>query len=128
MQIIRRIPVKQVLTSNSRNLLKDRFDGRMKQLEQECHHLTFEQKKLEKKSGISKQEVERRFSREISRRKDQLRWIEQQLKQLDVLPDGSELETEDVEALLPVEEGDIWSEAVLNQKIVIKDGIVIRAR
>ncbi|MFQ3543355.1 YlqD family protein [Halobacillus rhizosphaerae] len=128
MQIIRRIPVKQVLTSNSRNLLKDRFDGRMKQLEKECHHLTFEQKKLEKKPGISKQEVERRFSREISRRKDQLRWIEQQLKQLEVLPDGSELETEDVEALLPVKEGDVWSEAVLDQKIVIKDGIVIRAR
>ncbi|UOQ43076.1 YlqD family protein [Halobacillus salinarum] len=128
MQIIRRIPVKHVLTEQSRSKLKNRFDARVKQLEQECYHLTFEQKKLERKPGLSKQEVGRRFSKEISRRKDELRWMEHQLNQLNILPDGSELETDEVEAVLSINEGDEWSESVLEQQIVIKDGIVIRAR
>jgi uncharacterized protein YhaN len=128
MQIIQRIPVKQVLTEISRAQLKKRFDERCAQLDNECRQLSFEQKKLERKPGVSKQEVERRFSKEISRRKDQIRWTENQLRQLEILPDGSELETDEVEALIEIKEGDSWHELVLDRQVVIKDGKVIRAR
>ncbi|MCA1023044.1 hypothetical protein GLW04_04665 [Halobacillus litoralis] len=128
MQIIRKVPVKQVLTDSSRAELKERFSQRERQLDEECRQLAFEQKKLERKPGVSKQEVERRFSREISRRKDQLRWIEYQRKQLDILPDGSELETDEVDTLITIEEGDRWEDIVQDRQIVIKDGKVIRAR
>ncbi|QAS51020.1 YlqD family protein [Halobacillus litoralis] len=128
MQMIRTIPVKEILTASSRTQLKDKFDQRTQQLDQECRQLSFEQKKLERKPGIAKQDVERRFSKEINRRKDQLRWLEYQRQQLDTLPDGSELETDEVEALVTVEEGDHWAEVTQEQQILIKDGKVIRAR
>ncbi|MGP4059803.1 YlqD family protein [Halobacillus sp. H74] len=128
MQMIRTIPVKEILTASSRAQLKDKFDQRTQQLDRECRQLSFEQKKLERKPGIAKQDVERRFSKEINRRKDQLRWLEYQRQQLDTLPDGSELETDEVEALVTVEEGDHWAEVTQEQQILIKDGKVIRAR
>ncbi|MBN8234429.1 YlqD family protein [Halobacillus kuroshimensis] len=128
MQIIRKVPVKQVLTDSSRAQLKERFNQRERQLDEECRQLAFEQKKLERKPGVSKQEVERRFSREIGRRKDQLRWVEYQRKQLDILPDGSELETDEVDTLVTIEEGDVWQDIVQDRQIIIKDGKVIRAR
>lgn len=110
MQIIRRVPVKEVLTNNSRAEMKRNFDQKWKQLDQECEQLMFEQKKLERKPGLSKQEVEKRFSKEISRRKDQLRWLEYQSTQLDILPDGSELKTDEVDVLVTVHEGDCWKD------------------
>ncbi|SEH72580.1 YlqD protein [Halobacillus karajensis] len=128
MQIIRTVPVKQILTESSRAQIKEKFDRRCQQLDRECSQLSFEQKKLERKPGVSKQEVERRFSKEISRRKDQLRWLEYQRQQLDILPDESELETDEVQALIEVEEGDDWEQTIQDRQIVVKDGKVIRAR
>ncbi|CDQ19763.1 YlqD family protein [Halobacillus karajensis] len=128
MQIIRTVPVKQILTESSRAQIKEKFDRRCQQLDRECSQLAFEQKKLERKPGVSKQEVERRFSKEISRRKDQLRWLEYQRQQLDILPDESELETDEVQALIEVEEGDDWEQTIQDRQIVVKDGKVIRAR
>ncbi|SFK26283.1 YlqD protein [Halobacillus dabanensis] len=128
MQIIRKVPVKEILTESSRARLREKFEQRSQQLDQECRQLAFEQKKLERKPGVSKQEVERRFSKEIGRRKDQLRWLEYQRKQLDILPDESEIETDEVEALINVEEGDYWNDVIQERQIVIKDGKVIRAR
>ncbi|MBX0356469.1 YlqD family protein [Halobacillus sp. Nhm2S1] len=128
MQIIRTVPVKQILTETSRAQIKEKFDERYQRLERECKQLSFEQKKLERKPGVSRQEVERRFSKEIGRRKDQLKWLEYQRKQLDILPDGSELETDEVQALIEVGEGDQWEEVIQDRQIVLKDGKVIRAR
>lgn len=127
MQIIQKIPVKHILTNTSRNELKQRFHRRNEQLDQECRQLQFEQKKLERKPELSKQEIQRRFSKEISRRKDRMRWIKQQLSQLDILPNGSELETDEVEALITVDEGDLWEE-IQDRQILIEDGKVIRVR
>ncbi|MGR9050177.1 YlqD family protein [Halobacillus faecis] len=128
MQIIRTVPVKQILTEASRAQIKEKFDERYQRLDRECRQLSFEQKKLERKPGVSRQEVERRFSKEIGRRKDQLKWLEYQRRQLDILPDGSELETDEVQALIEVEEGDQWDEVIQDRQIVVEDGKVIRAR
>ncbi|WP_079480214.1 YlqD family protein [Halobacillus salinus] len=127
MKIIQKVTVKQVLTTTSRKELRERFNQRTEQLERECRQLEFEQKKLERKPELSKQEVERRFSKEISRRKDRIRWMSHQLQQLSILPNGSELDTDEVESIVDVEEGDQWEE-IRNKEIVIRDGKVIRAR
>ncbi|WP_181348813.1 YlqD family protein [Thalassobacillus sp. CUG 92003] len=128
MQIVRRIPVKQVLTPDSRTKLQQKFQERNTRYENECRQLAFEQKKLERKPGVSREEVRKRFSRELSKRKDQMRWLDYQLKQLNELPDGSELETDEVEVIVEVVEGDLWQDVMDDQAIVVKDGIVIRAR
>lgn len=127
MKIIQKATVKQVLTATSRDELRERFSQRTKQLEQECRQLEFEQKKLERKPELSKQEVERRFSKEISRRRDRIKWMAHQLNQLSILPDGSELETDEVETIVDIEVGDYWEE-IRNKEIVIQDGKVIRVR
>ncbi|UOR12748.1 YlqD family protein [Halobacillus amylolyticus] len=128
MQIIQRIPVKQVLTEASRQKLKDRFQGEYGRLKQECEQLLFEQKKLEKKREFSKIDVGKRFSAEIKKRKDKMKQSEQLLEQLNVLPNDSELVIDEVESLVTIEVGDRFDEQVFDPQIIIKDGIVIRAR
>ncbi|WP_079529824.1 YlqD family protein [Halobacillus hunanensis] len=128
MQILKRIPVKQVLTAASRQKLSEQFEEDYLRLKQECEHLWFEQKKLEKKQEFSKMEVEKRFSAEVQKRKDKMKRSEHLLGQLEILPDGSELVVDEVESILTIEAGDRYREQMLDPQIIIKDGIVIRAR
>ncbi|UOQ93199.1 YlqD family protein [Halobacillus shinanisalinarum] len=128
MQIIQRVPVKQMLTETSRQKLKDQFQREYGRLKQECEQLLFEQKKLEKKREFSKFDVEKRFSAEIKKRKDKMKHSEQLLEQLNVLPNDSELVIDEVESLVTIEVGDRFDEQVFDPQIIIKDGIVIRAR
>ncbi|MRH42236.1 hypothetical protein GH741_06030 [Aquibacillus halophilus] len=124
MKIIRKIPVKQIITENSKKKLKDQFLKDQHQLEQECQQLLFEQKKLQNKKGISKQEVFKRFQQEITRRKDRINWTTFQLEQLEILPIGSQITEDEVETLVEVEEGSNWEELLRDKAIIVKDGIV----
>ncbi|QTM99392.1 hypothetical protein ERJ70_08800 [Sediminibacillus dalangtanensis] len=126
MKIIRKIPVKQVITERSKERLVKQFNQNKQQLEQECQQLQFEQRKLQNKKGVSKHEVAKRFQQEIKKRKDKIKWIEFQLEQLDILPIGSEITEEEVETLVEVEEGSNWSDISDNKAIIVKDGIVIQ--
>ncbi|WFT76715.1 YlqD family protein [Halobacillus naozhouensis] len=128
MQILKRIPVKQVLTAASRQKLTEQFEQDYLRLKQECEQLWFEQKKLEKKQEFSKMEVEKRFSAEIQKRKDKMKRAEHLLGQLEILPDDSELVIDEVDSIVTVEAGDRYEERMLDPQIIIKDGIVIRAR
>ncbi|WP_074598241.1 YlqD family protein [Sediminibacillus halophilus] len=126
MKIIRKIPVKQVITERSKESLVEQFNQNKQQLEQECQQLQFEQRKLQNKKGVSKHEVAKRFQQEIKKRKDKIKWIEFQLEQLDILPIGSEITEEEVETLVEVEEGFNWNDISDNKAIIVKDGIVIQ--
>ncbi|WP_026771370.1 MULTISPECIES: YlqD family protein [Sediminibacillus] len=126
MKIIRKIPVKQVITERSKESLAEQFNQNKQQLEQECQQLQFEQRKLQNKKGVSKHEVAKRFQQEIKRRKDKIKWIEFQLEQLVILPIGSEITEEEVETLVEVEEGLNWGDISDNKAIIVKDGIVIQ--
>ncbi|MBM7552774.1 YlqD family protein [Thalassobacillus pellis] len=128
MKIIKKIPVKQVLTKDSKQELAKQFQKRHQRYEREIQQLRFEQRKLEKKSDISQSEIDKRFTHEINLRKEQINWVEYKLQQLDILPEGSELFIEEVEAIVDVHEGAVWNEIYEDQTIVIKDGIVIQAR
>ncbi|WP_173916504.1 YlqD family protein [Halobacillus sp. Marseille-Q1614] len=128
MQIIQRIPVKEILTDDSRQALKDRLNSKYERLDKECQQLKFQQKKLERSHDYEQNDVRQRFVREISRRQDAMKRIQFQLNQLDVLPAGEELKVDEVETIVELEEGDSYEEVVNKREIVIKDGIVIRAR
>ncbi len=128
MQILKRIPVKQVLTAASRKKLTEQFEQDYFRLKQECEQLWFEQKKLEKKQEFSKMDVEKRFSTEIQKRKDKMKRAEHLLGQLEILPNDSELVIDEVESIVTMEAGDRYEERMLDPQIIIKDGIVIRAR
>ncbi|MCP3026145.1 YlqD family protein [Halobacillus sp. A5] len=128
MQIIKRIPVKQILTETSRQALKDRFNKKYDQLDNESQQLQFEQKKIERNKEFNQNEVRQRFNKEIRLRRERMKRLQYQLNQLETLSNGEELKVDEVETLINVEEGDHYEELLGDRQIVIKDGIVIRAR
>lgn len=126
LRIIRKVQVKQIVTEKSKAKLHHDLQNRRMQLEQECQQLLFEQRKLQNKPGMSKQEVARRFQQEINQRKEEIQLIDFKLEQLDMLEMGSELVEGEVEALVEVTEGANWEEMMRNKSIIVKDGKVIR--
>lgn len=126
MKIIQHVLIKQIITEDSKSKLRNTFNEYKVQLEQECQQLLFEQKRLESKKGISKQEVSIRFQKEIKQRKEEIHMTEFKLEQLDMLKIGSEIVEDEVEALVEVSEGMHWSHFKNEKSIVIKDGIVVR--
>lgn len=128
MEFIHKVPVKQILTENSKEKLTDQFIARKNQLEQECQQLQFEKRKLLNKKGMSETEVKRRFEQEIARRQEKIRMSDYQLDQLDILPLGSEITEGEVDVLVEVEVGANWEELINKKAIIVKDGIVIQIK
>ena len=126
MNIIKKIQVKQIVTKQSKEKLKSNFIHQKMRLEQECQQLLFEQRKLENKAGISKQDIKSRFQQEISQRQQNIKSIDFKLEQLEILEIGSEIIEREVEALVEVKEGAHWDEIMNDHAIIIKDNIVIR--
>ncbi|MFC2950133.1 YlqD family protein [Virgibacillus sediminis] len=126
MKIIKKVPVKQIVTEKSKGKIYENFQKAKMRLEQECQQLRFEQRKLQNKPGVSKQEVHQRFQKEIDDRKDKMKMIDFKIDQLDMLEMGSEITETEVEALVEVEVGTHWEEITQDQAIIIKDGYVQR--
>src|SRR5699024_9036964 len=64
MQIIKKVLIKQIVTEKSKEKLRNSFNDHKMRLEQECQQLRFEQRKLENKRSMSKQELSQRFQQE----------------------------------------------------------------
>jgi len=126
MEIIKKVLIKQIITEQSKEKLHTNFMKSKMRLEQECQQLLFEQRKLQNKTGVSKQEIAKRFQPEIKQRKENIKIIDFKLEQLDTLEIGSEIIEKEVEALVEVYEGLHWDEVMKEKAIVIQDGIVIR--
>ena len=126
MKIIKKVLIKQIITEKSKDKLKFKFKKNQMQLEQECQQLLFEQRKLQRRPGVSKQEIAQRFQKEIKNRKDKITLIEFKIEQLDMLELGSEITETEVDALVEVKEGSHWNDILGEKSIVIKDDIVVR--
>ncbi|WP_085992412.1 YlqD family protein [Oceanobacillus senegalensis] len=126
MKIVKKVLIKQIVTEKSKGKLKDKFHEQKMRLEQECQQLLFEKRKLQNKTGVSKQEVSRRFQKEINKRKEKVQLIDFKIEQLEMLELGSEIVEKEVEALVEVREGTHWDKIMEQQAIIIKDGVVIR--
>ncbi|QKY69011.1 YlqD family protein [Lentibacillus sp. CBA3610] len=126
MQIIKKVLVKQVVTEKSKDKLRKNFTDHKMRLEQECQQLRFEQRKLENKRNMSKQELSQRFQQEIKNRKEKIKLVDFKIEQLDILEIGSEITEKEVEALVEVKEGSHWNEIMEASAIVIKDDVVVR--
>lgn len=126
LKIIKKVQVRQILTNDSKEKLKATFQHNKMQLEQECQQLLFEQRKLQNRTGLSKQDIQTRFQQEIQSRKDKIKLVDFKLEQLDMLEIGSEIVEGEVEALVEVQKGMHWEEMMKEQAIIIKNGIVQR--
>src|SRR5699024_386469 len=125
MQIQKKIYVKQVVTETSKFVLHEKFANQMNQLERECQHLLFEQRKLSSKMR-NKQKVEQRFQSEINQRKDRMTIIHFKLDELKELESGQEIIEKEVDRIVNVEVGMDWKEMEEQTSIVIQDNRVIR--
>lgn len=126
MKIVKKILVKQIITEKSKEKIRANFHEQKMRLEQECQQLRFEKRKLQNKSGISKQEVKYRFQEEIDKRKKEIELIEFKEEQLELLDIGSEIVEGEVESLVEVSVGADWNTLMEKQAIIIKDNIVVR--
>ncbi|WP_078595552.1 YlqD family protein [Evansella clarkii] len=131
MEIIKKVVVKQILTEESRQRLKEQFIGRQYQLNKEIQQLEFvlHKKLKDNKNNIKYQNsLKESFNREVKRRKDRLRQLELKLGQLDEMDLGSELREGTIQMIEQVAEGDNWEEIMKGTEIVIKDGVVHEIR
>ncbi|AXI09060.1 hypothetical protein CV093_09510 [Oceanobacillus sp. 143] len=125
MKIIKKVLIKQIVTEKSKEKITRKFNEQKMRLEQECQQLLFEKRKLQNKTGVSKQEITQRFQQEIDNRKEKIKLVDFKTEQLDMLEIGSEIIEKEVEALVEVTEGSHWND-IDNAAIIIKDDVVIR--
>ncbi|MFS0672412.1 YlqD family protein [Ornithinibacillus sp. 179-J 7C1 HS] len=126
MNIIKKVVIKQIITEKSKAALREKFTKHRMRLEQECQQLLFEQRKLQNKKSMSKQDLHDRFQQEIKNRKEKIKLVEFKIEQLEMLEIGSEIVESEVEALVEVEVGTHWKDIMEQTAIIIKDGKVVR--
>ncbi|MCR2820744.1 YlqD family protein [Lederbergia panacisoli] len=128
MRILQTVSVKQVLTEMSKYKLLNKYKNNKQQLKKECDQLLFEMKKLERTRKYTSGGLKTQFDKEIDMRKEKIKLIDFQIEQLDMLPIGSELHDQDIQAVIDVKIGDNWEELTKGKTIVIKDGIITDIR
>ncbi|MBD8003995.1 YlqD family protein [Bacillus norwichensis] len=128
MKIIQTVTVKQVLTEKSREELSVKYTKSKQQLQKECDQLLFEMKKLERTKKFSASGLKAQFDKEIELRKEKIKLIDFQIEQLGMLPYGSELKDQDVQALIDIQVGDQWEDIINGKTIIVKDGIIAEIR
>lgn len=124
MKIIKKIKIKKVITPQTKNELKEEYEFKIFQLEQECEQLRFEKKKMVQQNPAKKADIVAKFEKEMNSRKDHMKWYQYKLQQLDVLPIGSEINEGEVDAILEITEGMDWEEITKERTILLENGIV----
>lgn len=125
---MRNIIVKQILTEKSKQVLFQKFEHQLQQLDREISQLKFEKKKYEKNKKAQLPSVLTQFEKEIASRNEKSKLLQFQLEQLELLPLGTELKESEVQGIVEIYEGDNWDELTRDRTIVIKDGIINEIR
>lgn len=128
MKLLQTVSVMQVLTEKSKSDLQERYHSSKLQIQKEQEQLQFQYKKLEKTRKFQQEELKLSFDREIQSRLQKVKQIEFQLEQLHMLPIGSEIKEQEIQAIVSVDEGDCWSEITQHKTIVVKDDVIIEIR
>lgn len=133
MLIIQRpIKVKVLLTEASREKLLQNYQEQMNQILKELKQWQFQGKKLlsdaQKKSNEAFQLAKERISREERNRKEKVEILQFQMKQVENLPEGSEIDYTTVESRIEIKEGDSWDDIMAGTEIILKDGIIHEIR
>ncbi|WP_246940014.1 YlqD family protein [Bacillus pinisoli] len=125
MKVLQTVIVKQILTEKSKHDLVEQFSQQKLQLQKECEQLRFEQKKMraDQKHQFSQLQS---YEHEVKARLDKINNIDFMIEQLHMLPVGSEIKQQEVQAVIDVEIGDQWNE--LDKTIVVKEGKVVDIR
>jgi hypothetical protein len=122
LKILQTVIVKQVLTENSKHYLNKQFSLNKLQLQKECEQLQFERKRMESNKKLLPSQLQS-YQHEMDMRKDKIRNLDFRIEQLHMLPLGSEIKQQEIQAVIDIEIGDQWSE--LEKTIIVKEGKVV---
>lgn len=127
LKVIKKIPVKVVLTENEREAQNNRLDHQLERMEREVEQFHFERKKMEKKHGSLPSNIDERLTQEVRQRKAKIQTLQYHKEQLEILPDFHEFTIEEIESVVEVKEGMEWKK-LQEKEIVIENGFVKRVR
>lgn len=126
--IQRQIPVKLILTEQSRERLRQEYETQIRQVQEELRQWEFYAKKLlheaQGKTPAARKQAEERIAHEEKSRREKLELLHFQLDQSQQLPIGSELPYTTVQSSVQVQVGDKWNDIMTGTEIIVKDGIV----
>ena len=128
MKVLQTIVVKQVLTEDSKERIRQKYHSKKLQLQKECDQLKFELKKLEKAKKLPPETLKKHFEQEIQIHKEKIKLVDFQLEQLHILPLGSEIKETELQGIVEINVGDKWDEYLPGKTILVKDGIVAEIR
>ena len=128
MKVLQTVVVKQVLTETSKERLLNKYGTKKQQLQKESEQLKFEWKKQEKLKKHPPEVLKRQFENEIRLRGEKIKLLEFHIEQLHILPLGSELKESELQALVEIQEGDLWDDFLAEKTVVVKDGVVVEIR
>ncbi|WP_053362135.1 YlqD family protein [Bacillus sp. FJAT-27251] len=128
MKVLQTVVVKQVLTETSKERLLNKYGTKKQQLQKESEQLKFEWKKQEKSKKHPPEILKRQFENEIRLRGEKIKLLEFHIEQLHILPLGSELKESELQALVEIQEGDLWDDFLAEKTVVVKDGVVVEIR
>jgi hypothetical protein len=130
--IRRPVRVKVIVTEASRQKLLDDYQRQLKQILTELKQWQFQGKKLladaQKRSADAYKLAQERVAREERVRKEKAEILQFQIRQVENLPEGSELDYGTVESVVEVKVGDAWDEIMAGTEIVLKDGLIHEIR
>ncbi|MED1202098.1 YlqD family protein [Heyndrickxia acidicola] len=128
MKILQSVAVKQILTEKSKGKLLASYENNRLSLQKECEQLRFECKKMEHTKKFSSPSLKIHFEKEINTRQEKIKLLDFQIEQLNILPLGSELKEQEIQALVDVKVGDHWEEIKNKREIIITDGVITELR
>lgn len=124
------VPVKMIITKNSKLNLVSEIENAMRNIKLELEQLQFQQKKLlneaQKKGAEAVRIVQDRLGYEHKRRKEKLDQLIIQLEQIEKLEEGDEILHSTVESEIEINIGDSWEDNI--SEIILRDGIVVDIR
>jgi hypothetical protein len=127
-KVLQTVVVKQVLTETSKERLLNKYGTKKHQLQKESEQLKFEWKKQEKAKKLPPEILKKQFEKEIRVRGEKIKLLEFHIEQLHILPLGSELKESELQALVEINEGDLWDDFLAEKTVVVKDGVVVEIR
>ena len=122
MRIKRKAIVKHVLTNELREKMWNDLESEKERLEREYEQLRFQMHKQWKtgESTRRKEEVKRRFEKELEKRQEKVKQVIFQQSQLEQLELGSLLTTGKIDILEEIQPGDPWP--LKEKEVIVKDG------
>lgn len=128
MRLIRPVLVKYIVTEKKKAQMIQQFEEDLTQTKREIEQLTFQLHKALRSNEREQDKIRARYNKDIRSREEKQKNLLFQLKQMQKLEIGMEIQEGKVDTIIDLDIGDSWPNMNKVAEIIIKDGIVIDIR